>query len=99
VIEELDHGVVGDEEVDVAVAIIVGESDSQAFSGFRETDLLRDLGEMTIAIVVIDERGDGLEHVRMAIRTVTLFVFATPDVIEIPLNVAKNNEIEKAVIV
>src|SRR5207249_8309283 len=45
VIEEFDHRVVGNEEINMAVAVVIGESDTQAFAAFCETDFLRDFRE------------------------------------------------------
>src|SRR5438034_11441959 len=45
VIEEFDHRVVGNEEINMPVAIVIGESDTQALAGFCETDFLRDFRE------------------------------------------------------
>ena len=98
-IEEFDHRVVGNEEINMAVAVVIGESDTQAFAAFCETDFLRDFREMAVAVVVVDERRNGLKDVRMTIGTVAFFVFAAPDVVEIPLKVAEDNKIEQAVIV
>src|SRR5437870_13565328 len=46
---------------------------------------------------MVDERSNGLKDVRMAVGTIALFVFPTPDVIKIPLNVAQDDKIQKTV--
>src|SRR5438034_10667791 len=61
VIEEFDHRVVGNEEINMPVAIVIGESDTQALAGFCETDFLRDFREMAVAVVVVDEWRNGLK--------------------------------------
>ena len=99
VIEKFDHGVVGDEEVNVAVAVVIGESDAQGFAGLREAVLLRDFRKVAVAIVVIDERRNGLKNVGVTIGAVALFVFAAPDIVEIPLEVAEDHEVKQAVVV
>jgi hypothetical protein len=43
VLEELWHGVVGDENVNVPVAIVISDGNAQALAGFRDSDLLRKL--------------------------------------------------------
>src|ERR1700676_2015737 len=69
VIEKFDHGIVGYEDVDFAVVVIIAESDSQALAGLGQSNFLADLGEMAVAVVVKNERGNGLENVGMAIGT------------------------------
>ena len=88
VIEELDHGVVGNKEIDTTVVIIVRDGHAKSFPGFGETQLLCDLGECPIFFIVINKRGNGLEVIRMAIRPVAFFVLAAPDIIEIPIQIA-----------
>ena len=39
-VEKFDHGVVGDEKVNVAVTIVIRKRDAQTFSRFREADFL-----------------------------------------------------------
>src|SRR2546426_262928 len=50
-------------------------------------------------VIVIHERRDGLEDVGVAIGAMALLVFAAPDVVEIPLHVTQNNQIQQAVAV
>src|SRR6266704_2600603 len=54
---------------------------------------------MAVAVVVVDERRNGLKDVGVAVGTVAFFVLATPDIVEIPLKVAEDNKIKQAVIV
>src|SRR5438128_4358940 len=56
VIEELDHGVVGNKEIDITVAIIVRDGHAKSFPWFAETQLLCDLGECSIFIIMINKR-------------------------------------------
>src|SRR6266566_3479385 len=95
VIEKLDHGVVGDENVDVAVAIVIRKGDAEPLAGLREAALLRHFGEMTVAVIVVYERRDGLEDIWMTIGAVAFLVFAAPDVVEVPLHVTQNDEVEQ----
>src|SRR6202022_476937 len=46
VIEELDHGVVGDEKVDLSVAVVIGDRDTQALAGLGYPDFVRDFVEV-----------------------------------------------------
>ena len=98
-IKKFDHGVVGNEEINVPVAIVVRESDAEPFAGLGETDFLGNLGEVAVTVVVVDQRRNGLKNVRMTIGAVALFVFAAPDVVEIPLKIAENHEVQQAIIV
>ena len=83
----------------MAVAIVVGDGDAETFARFREADFLRDFCKAAVALIVIDKRSDGLKNVRMTVGAKTFLVLATPDIVEIPLNIAKDNEVEQAVVV
>src|SRR5579871_3954449 len=54
---------------------------------------------MAIPIVVIDERRNRLEIVGMAISAIPFAMFTAPDVVEIPLQIAKHDEIQQAIVV
>ena len=54
---------------------------------------------MAFAIVVINQWRDGGKCVGMAVGAITLAMFAAPDIGEIPLQVAENHQIQKAIIV
>src|SRR5713226_1235981 len=99
VIKKFDHRVVGDKQIDMSVAIEVRNGDAEALARFRKADFLRNLGEVAVAVIVVDQGRDRPKNVGMAVRTKTFFVLAAPDVVEIPLEVAKNHEIEQAVII
>ena len=60
---------------------------------------MRNFGEVPLAIVVIDERRNGLKNIRMTVGAVAFLVLAAPNVVEIPLKVAEDNEVEQAVVV
>src|SRR5581483_12161340 len=75
-VEELDHGVVGDKQVDVAVAAVVGNGNAQAFAGLPDSDAIGDFGETAVAVVVEDERLRGLEGVGMAISAAAFAMLA-----------------------
>ena len=64
--EKLRHRVVGDVEVDASVAVVVRNGDAESFGRLVEPELMRNLGEMTVAVVVIHEHGDGLKDIRVA---------------------------------
>src|SRR4029077_19476186 len=97
VVEELDHGVVGDKEIDVAIAIVVRQRNAESFASLRKANFLGDFGEMAVSIIVVDQGRNRLEDVGMAIGAVAFFVLAAPDVFKIPLNVSQNDEIEQAI--
>ena len=94
VVEIFDHRIVGHEQIDVAVAIIVRDGDAETFARFREADFLRNLSKVAVAVIVIDKRGDGLKNVGMTVGAETFLVLAAPDIVEIPLNVAEDHEVE-----
>jgi hypothetical protein len=54
---------------------------------------------VAFAIVVIQQRRDGGKRVGMAVRAITLAMLAAPDIREVPLQVAQDNQIQKAIIV
>ena len=54
---------------------------------------------MAIAVVVVDERRDGREDVGVAVGAIAFAVFSAPDIIEVPLQIAQDDEIEKAIVV
>src|SRR5439155_21451168 len=84
-------------QIDVAVAIIVRDGDAETFARFREADFLRNLSKVPVAVIVINKRGDGLKNVGMTVGAETFLMLAAPDVVEIPLNVAEDHEVEWAV--
>src|SRR5256885_6815283 len=67
VVEIFDHRIVGHEQIDVAVAIIVRDGDAETFARFREADFLRNLSKVPVAVIVINKRGDGLKNVGMTV--------------------------------
>src|ERR1700761_3981044 len=40
VIQKLDHRVIGNEEIDMAIAVIICDRNSQALAGFRDSDFI-----------------------------------------------------------
>ena len=53
--EEIRDGVVGDEDVEIAVAVVIGEGDAHAFSDVPAMpDFAGDIGERAVAVVVIE---------------------------------------------
>ncbi len=79
--------------------IIITESDTETLAGLRQTNLLADLREMAIAVIVKHERGDGLKNVGMAVGAKAFLVLAAPDVIEVPLHIAQDHQVEQAVVI
>ena len=60
---------------------------------------MRDLGEVTVSVIVIYQHGDGLKHIRMAISAIALTMLAAPHVVPIQLHVAIDDQAEEAVVV
>src|SRR6266404_3059347 len=54
---------------------------------------------MAIAVIMKDERSDGLENVGMAVGAKALLVLAAPDVIEVPLHIAHDDQVEQAIVI
>src|SRR6266705_5087568 len=98
-VEELRHRVVRYKYIDAPVPVIIGKSYAQTLARFSQANPFRNLSKVTVAFVVIHQRGNGLENIRMAIFSITLLVLTAPDVVEVPLQVSKNDQIQPAVIV
>src|SRR5260370_39689840 len=54
---------------------------------------------MAIAVIVVNQRSDRLENIRVAITSISLFPLSTPDVVEVPIQIAKHLEIKQAIAV
>ena len=91
--------VVGDEDIHPAILIVVGDSHAQSLARLVDTHLVRYFGELAVAIVVIQKNRNGFEDIRMAIGTITWFVLATIDVVEVPHHVTGDDKVEPSVIV
>ena len=83
----------------MAVAIVVGDSNAQAFPRNTQTNLLADFGEAAVPIIVIDQRPNSFKGVGMAVGAQAFFVLAAPEVAEIPLQVTEHNQVETAVVI
>ena len=83
--QKFEHGIVRDEQVYFPIAIAVGQCDTEAFSRFREADFFSYFSKVSIAVVMINERRNWFEIIRVAIRAVTFAMFAAPNIVEIPL--------------
>src|SRR5207245_3369683 len=99
VVKMLNHGIIREVEVDASVMIVIGQSDAESLGRFCEANFLGDLCEVAFAIVVINQWRDGGKSVGMAVGAITLAMFTAPDIYEIPLQVAEDNQVEKAIVV
>ena len=52
---------------------------------------------MAVAIIVVNQWRNRLEVVRMAIRAISRFVFAAPDIVKVPLQIAQHNQVQQSV--
>jgi len=68
-------------------------------SRFVQADLCGDLCEMSAAVIVIHQRRRRLKDVRMAVGTITIAMLSAPYIVEVPLYIAQDDQIEKPVIV
>src|SRR5260370_40375406 len=91
VIEEFGHGIVGHKEIDASVAVVIRDSYAQAFARLCHANLFRNFGEVTVAIIVVNQWRDGLEVVGMTVRAIAFLMFAAPDVVKVPLQIPKDN--------
>jgi hypothetical protein len=75
VVEKLLHRIVGDENIRVAIAVVVRDGNPQPFTWPVESYFRGNLGKAAVTVIVINERNNWLKEVRMAIRAVPVPVF------------------------
>jgi len=94
-------GVVGDEEVHVAVVVDVRGDHAEALAkGFGDGRALAHFGEGAVAIVVVEEAGGGLEDSRHAVIVVADLVAAAFELFDAGVvDEAADEEVELAIIV
>src|SRR6185437_16202245 len=85
------------DDIDMTIAIEIADCDAQRFARLRKSGLLCDLSEMPVPVVVISERSNRLELIRMAERSVTWLLLATPDVSKIPLDITQYDKVEQPI--
>src|SRR6202035_24408 len=93
------HRVICDTNIQASVPVVVRKGDSQAFPWFRETNSLRDLSKVSVAVVVIHERGCWREKLGIAVRPEARLVGTAPDIAKIPFHVTQDNQIQQSIIV
>src|SRR2546427_1944468 len=54
VIKEFRHGIVGHKEIDMPVAVVIRNGYAQAFARLCQAKLIRNFGEVTVAIIVVN---------------------------------------------
>ena len=96
-IKEFRHGIVGDKEIDMAVTGVIRNSYAQAFARLCQAKLFRNFGEVTVAIIVVNQGGNRLEIVGMTVRAITFLTFAAPDVVKVPRQIPQDNEVEQTI--
>src|SRR5260370_11422017 len=52
-LKKFDHRIVGYGQIDMSVALEVRNGDAEALARFRNTDFLRDLSEVAVAVIVV----------------------------------------------
>jgi hypothetical protein len=97
--EELGHGVVGNEEIDPSILVIIRDSYTERLGGDVEAEFVCNLGKMAVSIIVIDKHSDRLEGIRMTVPPIAFAMLAAPDISPIPSNIAIHDEFQKSVIV
>ena len=96
-VEEFESGIISDEDVSAAVAIIIRNRNSQALPRLGHPNLLRNLGKTAVAVVVVSQWRNRLEVVRMAIRAISRFMLAAPDIVKVSLQIAQYHQVQKSV--
>src|ERR1022692_4018083 len=75
-------------------AITVPNSPATIDPGYRG-----EIRVIPVPIVVIDQRRNRLKRIGMAIGAKTLLMLSAPDIVEVPLKISQDHEIQQAVIV
>src|SRR5271168_4409822 len=99
VIQKFIHGIIGNEKIDPPVAIVIRDCDAEPLARFGQTQFLRDLGKVAAAVIVVNQRRNGTKGIRMAVSAVSFYMLAAPDIVEIPIHVAQNNQVEKPIVI
>ena len=99
VIEELKHGIIGDRQVYFPVTVEVGDGNTKSLTRLAQAYLLAYFGKGAIPIIVVDQRADDGEDIRVAVGPITFAMFAAPDIFPVPHNVAQHDQVELAVVV
>ena len=99
--QEVLHRVVGDEQIHQSVAVDVGGDDAERFAeGALDVGAGADLGERSVAVVVIEEARRRLEDARDAVETLAELVVAAEHVVrQRELDEAAQHQVEPAVVV
>ena len=79
--------------------IEVRQGNAEAFCRCVEAELGSHLREGAIAVVVVDQRSDCGEDIRVTVRAVPIAVLAAVHILEVPAHVTEDDEIEQSVIV
>jgi hypothetical protein len=95
-VKELQHRIVRDENIGMAIPVIARNRNPKSFARSIESNLRGNLRKVPIAVIVIDERDDRLKEVGMAIGTVILTVFTAPHIDQIPLQIPKNHQMSRS---
>ena len=97
----LGKRVIRHEDIDSAVEIVVAKGDAQAFPGvLGDARRNGNIGECAVAVVAIEQMGNGPELVRMAVSPHVKALVPAPRVPgEAPIKVTRDEKVEVAVVV
>src|SRR5882762_2783668 len=87
VVERLERGIVRDKNIRMPITIIVRKRETQTLARLGDPNLPRNLGEVSVPIVVVNQGCNRLEEIRVTICSISLFVFPAPDIVEVPLQI------------
>ena len=90
-VEKFGHRIVGDKEVEAAVAVIICEGNPQTLARKPKAGFLRNFGKVSLAVVVVHQWRNRMETIRMAVRPVAFFALAAPDIVKVPLQISKHD--------
>src|SRR5580693_2192814 len=83
----------------MTVAVVVRDGDAEALTRKGHAYLLRDFREVAVPVVVVDQRRNGVESIRMTVRAHAFLMLSAPDILEIPLKISQDHQIQPTVIV
>src|ERR1035437_464975 len=97
--QELRHRVVGHENVDTPVPIVVRNGDPQSFCRLVKAQLMRHLSEVAVAVVVIYEHANRRENVGITDPAVTVAGLTAPDIVPVPRDITFYDQVEQAIVI
>ena len=97
--QEFLHQIVGNEQIDASVLLVIANGQAERLGRLVEAQLVRHFGKMAIAVIVIHKHRDRRKDIRMAITTIAFPVFATPLIVPVPRHIASYDQVQQPVVI